>query len=122
MRKPVYPRLAESLDRRKKLLQADIVAIRQSYNEGESMDSLAEQYSVTPTTIRYWVDEQYRNLMRELNRVSSLKKYHDDPESANAARLESRHYVYSVNPALSKYIYEGYKFRKQYKKRALATA
>ena len=48
------------LDRKRKLTDKMIKNIRKKYSKGKTLKELAEKYSVNYKTIRYWVDENYK--------------------------------------------------------------
>lgn len=48
-------------DRRRKLTNKMISNIQKSYNSGRTIPELADKYGVSTTTIRYWVDPEYRS-------------------------------------------------------------
>ena len=108
-----YPRLPEELDLRKKLLAADIKAIRKEFQErgpyhnkseitrrwrlGLSWNSerkvmleLAWRYSVSYHTIYYWVKDSYRAWKREQNAKAHSKENMADYVEHRATEIKRR--------------------------------
>lgn len=57
--------LPHALDRRRKLTDADRAAIKSAHQHGQSMRSLAKEYSVDKRTISIIVDESARKKMHD---------------------------------------------------------
>jgi len=100
-----YPRLPETLDRRKKLMEEDKASIRLAYKQAEPFPTRkelhqarkffgiilqsksdwrkerAEMYGVDVTTIRIWTDEQQRQKVLIRSRKILQQKYKNMTEA-----------------------------------------
>jgi len=93
-----YPRLPEYLDRRKKLMSADIKKIRRLRKTGIYAKEIAKLFHVSTAMIYYWTNEKLRQniIKRAANQpvdYSIHKRYQE----------ESKKYVERVFPARTKY-------------------
>jgi len=57
---PIYPKLHHDKKRSTKLTINDIIEIRQDFSKNPNYKIFAEKYSVVQPTIKYWVNEDYR--------------------------------------------------------------
>ena len=55
-----YPKLPETLDKRRKLLKEDIAELREERKKGLSYQALAEMFGVNKNTCQYHCDDEYK--------------------------------------------------------------
>lgn len=105
MEKLKYPKIKREDKKSCKLNEEQIKAIKIAFNSGQSMRSLARDFNVSKITIKYWVDENYRE--KDKNRVQEkLKQLRKDPEKKkemNKQRLISITEARQRIPSLAKY-------------------
>lgn len=73
-----YPHLPKELYKKRVLLDSEILEIQCLYREGVSMKNIAKQYEVSTPTIHWWVDEKWRELVKEKNRKYQKNRYDSD--------------------------------------------
>jgi hypothetical protein len=90
-----FPKLPQELDRRKKLMDYEIEAIRKEYAKKHQIKKLAEKYAVSQTTIKYYVYDSYREYCKERdkkrNRVAEM-----GIEAVRRGKQRSREYCINV--------------------------
>lgn len=74
-----YPRMPEDADRRKKLTVRDVATIRELFKEGWGMRQIARKYGVTHFTIRYWLDDEFKDSDNKKKTATTMHKLKTDP-------------------------------------------
>lgn len=99
-------KLPEHLDRRRKLMAADIEEIKRMYKDrkklGVKVQDIAEKFGVDPTTIYYHIDPKRKARQIELNK-RLMRKRQQDPnmrKTLNAISAKSYRYRASVLPEM----------------------
>ena len=70
-------------DRRWRLSPQAIATIQKLHGQGKSMNSLAVRFGVDSLTVRYWVDDKYRDHMRAMNALRRRTKDEEKVQSEN---------------------------------------
>lgn len=101
-----FPRLDETLDRRRKLMTKDISVIFALQRRGNSITSIARKFGVATGTIRRYLDVDYKNRANDRTKKWLQNKYKDPVYYAKAKKdaVASNRYKYKVNPKLVKYL------------------
>jgi len=118
-----YPRMPEHLDRRRKLLTKDIARAMQMKAKGKTYAAIGRALGVSETAAKYWMNPEYREVVREKARIRSRTKFHqmtdDEKKEVNRQTVQTlmrkralqpeykeyadqTHYKYTATPKASK--------------------
>ena len=98
-----------------KLTEDQIVQIRELHEKGSKMTELAKQFNVTTTTIRYWCDDDFREVVKFRTNESNKKAYLDGTSFWKKHPDKQREYMRNW---LKKKYHEDAEFREQEKARS----
>ena len=94
------PPLKFSEDNRRKLTEEDIIEINRLFNKKVDIAKLSDIYNVEVNTIKYWVDETFRNHVNSRNREAKYYKKMDKKvraeQSMKSARLHRNRVLLSM--------------------------
>lgn len=110
-----YPRISDSQDLRRKLLDKDIVALKAAYTldypfQGSSyrkwVIAKASELGVSPSTVYYHTDASYQAKMKAKNAKAHSKADMADYVAHRAAEIKRRVGRWDRNPALREWHYQ----------------
>lgn len=76
--KEKYPHLPKELYKKRVLLDSEISEITALYKEGWSLKALAKKFDVSGPTIHWHVDPEWREKVKEKNRIYNNERYASD--------------------------------------------
>jgi hypothetical protein len=88
-----YPRLPEKLDARRKLMEEDIIELREERKKGLSYKELAEMFGVSKTACRYHCDDEYKK-RKNKRRYELIKKRESWDKEYKEKRQKDKHKYY----------------------------
>lgn len=103
-----YPRIPHDKKKSIKLKLDDIAKIQHLWESGtcKNLKQLAEMFKVTSTTIKYWVDAEYRENRNKMGSQWSAERWRSDPNfrrKKNNLRNEFKNNRYRTDPDFVKY-------------------
>jgi len=88
------PKLSRKLNRSCKLTDNDIKSIQDLYSSNNwNISNLAERFNVVESTIRYWIDEEFRQDCINRSAHNTKKRWRDDEEFRKHNRKKHKEYV-----------------------------
>ena len=91
-----------------KLTLAQISEIRKDFPKNPNLKLFAEKYHVAQLTIKYWIDEKYRQFQIKQTQKRSVEKWNNDINFKKRALI--------INQESQKRAYKKYPVKREYRK------